>query len=105
MDPHAPNKLFVTKYSFLIPGDDAIFFLFISFSFGFLLFYVIINFYENYFIIIFFFIKIISIFSCSGFYRRPLGTRETDPFILFSAKTRIYINKTHIHKVKLKTLY
>ena len=52
MDPHSPNKLFATKYCFLIPGDDTSFFFFISFSFGFLLFYVIINFYKNYFIII-----------------------------------------------------
>ena len=35
-----------------IPGDDTSFFFFISLSFGFLLFYVIINFYKNCFIII-----------------------------------------------------
>ena len=50
------HKLFATKYCFLIPGDDTSFFFFISFSFGFLLFYVIINFYKNYFIIIILFI-------------------------------------------------
>ena len=72
MDPHSPNKLFATKYCFLKPGDDTSFFFFISFSFGFLLFYVIINFYKNYFIIIILFIifmTIIFIFSCLGMFR------------------------------------
>ena len=91
MDPHSPNKLFATKYCFLILRDDtSFFFLIISVFFVFLLFYailsyfVIVNFYKNYFIIIlfnyFFFLKIIFVFSCSGmfrnvpcsgFYRRP----------------------------------
>ena len=78
MDPHSPNKLFATKYCFLILGDDTSFFFFISFSFGFLLFYVIINFYKNYFIIII----ILSIYfhenffffhvpGCSGMFHVP----------------------------------
>ena len=95
MDPRSPNKLFATKYSFLILVDDTSFFLFISLflSFFFLvLFYVIINFYKNNFIIIiffssqFFFIFLCSSgmflefpecsgmfrnVPCSGFYRRP----------------------------------
>ena len=33
MDPHTPNKLTVTKYCFLILGDDASFFFFLCFSF------------------------------------------------------------------------
>ena len=68
----SPHKLFAAKYCFLIPEDDTSFFFFISFSFGFLLFYVIINFYKNYFIIIiilFIFMKIVFIFSCSGMFR------------------------------------
>ena len=62
MDPHSPNKLFATKYCFLILGDDTNFyFLIISlvfrgffvFCFLFLLFYVILLlFYKNYSIII-----------------------------------------------------
>ena len=36
MDPHSPNKLFATKYCFLILGDDSsFFFLIIYFSFFF----------------------------------------------------------------------
>ena len=42
MDPHSPNKLFATKYCFLILGDDSsFFFLIISLFFVFLLFHVI----------------------------------------------------------------
>ena len=78
MDPHSPNKLFATKYCFLMRSCLEIirvsFSLFLYFSFLFLLFYVIINFYKNYFIIImllyiFFFMTIIFIFSCSGMFR------------------------------------
>ena len=72
MDPRSTNYLRQNMFSH-IPGDDTSFFFFISFSFsfGFLLFYVIISFYENYFFIIifFFFMKIILIFSCSGMFR------------------------------------
>ena len=46
------NNLFATKYCFLMPADDTSFSFFFSFSFRFLLFYVIINFYKNYFIVI-----------------------------------------------------
>ena len=79
MDPHSPNKLFATKYCFLILVDDASFFVFISFFFFFLffffllLFYVIINFYKNHFIIIiilfYFFMNFFFISSCSGMFR------------------------------------
>ena len=66
MDPRSPNKLFATKYSFLILVDDTSFFLFISLFlslFFLVLFYVIINFYKNNFIIIiFFFITIFFYF-------------------------------------------
>ena len=83
MDPHSPNKLFATKYCFLILGDDTSFFFFISLFFVFFffsLFYVIINFYKNHFIIIiiiillflFFLWKIFLFFlvpACSGIFR------------------------------------
>ena len=58
MDRHTPNKLFATKYCFLILGDDSsFFFLIISLFFVFfvvviLCHFVIINFYKNYVIII-----------------------------------------------------
>ena len=89
MDPYSPNKLIVKKYCFLIlleeqipvsfSWSDFLIFLFSVISY----YFVIINFYQNYVIIIlfnFFFMKIIFIFSCSGmlrvpgFYRRPLST-------------------------------
>ena len=96
MDPRWPNKLFATKYCFLILVDDMSFFIFLSFFFFFLfflLFYVIIDFYKNHLIINFFSCKFFYIFLCSGmfrdfpecsgmfrnvpcswFYRRPKGT-------------------------------
>ena len=90
MDPHSPNKLFATKYCFLILGDDSSFFflyhfLFFVFFFVILCYFVIINFYKNYIIIIilfnqfFFFWKLLFFFmfrdvpECSLFYRRSLG--------------------------------
>ena len=82
MGPHSPNKLFATKYCFLILGDDSSFFflitsLFFAFFFVILCYFVIINFYKNYVIIIilfnsFFFLKITFIFSCSGMFRDVL---------------------------------
>ena len=69
-DPHSPNKLFATKYGFLILVDETIlhdtsFFFFISFFF----FFVIINFYKNHFIIIiiFFFFHEKFFFHVPGF--------------------------------------
>ena len=66
-DPHSPNKLFATKYCFLILEDDISFFFIIPLFFVyFLLFYVIlcyfviINFYKNYVIIIILFIYFFS---------------------------------------------
>ena len=38
MDPHSPNKLFATKYCFLVLGDDTSFFFFLSLFFGFFFF-------------------------------------------------------------------
>ena len=35
MDPHSPNKLFATKYCFLVLGDDTSFFFFLSLFFVF----------------------------------------------------------------------
>ena len=78
MDPHSPNKLFATKYCFLILGDEFLFlnhFFIFRFFLVILCYFVIINFYKNYVIIIifflinFFFMKIIFIFSCSGMFR------------------------------------
>ena len=90
MDPHAPNKLFATKYCFLILGDEFLFlnrfFTFRFFFVFFLLFYVILLLFiftkttSLLSLINFFFMKITFIFSrsgmfrnvpCSGFYRRP----------------------------------
>ena len=89
MDSHSPNKLFATKYCFLILGDE---FLFLNhfFIFHFLwLFFVILLlliFTKTMLLLLFilfnfFFMKITFIFSCSGmfrnvpcswFYRRPM---------------------------------
>ena len=76
MDPHSPNKLFVTKYCFLIRVSFSISFFSFFFSFlflFFLLFYVVINFYKNHFIIVIiiflFFHENFFIFSCSGMFR------------------------------------
>ena len=66
MNPHSPNKLIATEYCFLILGGDYQLLFFISFVI--LCYFVIINFYKNYFIIIFF-MKIIFISSCSGMFR------------------------------------
>ena len=57
MDPHSPNKLFATKYCFLMLGDNTSFFFFISLFF--VSFFVILRFlqklfYYHYIIIIFF---------------------------------------------------
>ena len=66
MDPHSPNKLFATKYSFLILVDDTSFFFFISFIY-FFFFFVIINFYKNHFIIVFFMFRDFP--ECSSLFR------------------------------------
>ena len=93
MEPRSHNKLFATKYCFLILGDDSsFFFLIISLFFVFfvvvvvviLFYFVIINFYKNYVIIIilfnhnFFFHENYSYFfmfrdvpACSGMFRVP----------------------------------
>ena len=55
MDPHSPNKLFATKYCFLILGDEFLFlnhFFIFRFFFVILCYFVIINFYKNYVLII-----------------------------------------------------
>ena len=79
MDPQSPNKLIVTKYCFLILGDDTSFFLFLLLL---LLFYVIINLkiYIFYFFIFFlyFFYEFFFYFfmfrdvpACSGMFHVP----------------------------------
>ena len=100
MDPHSPNKLFATKYCFLILGDEFLFrnhfFIFRFFVVVILCFSVIINFYKNYVIIIilfnwfffhenyFYFFMFRDVPLCSGmfrnvpccwFYRRPFSSR------------------------------
>ena len=98
MDPHSPNKLFATKYCFLMLGDDTSFFFFI-FLFFFCYFKLLLLiflkiFYYYYFIqLILFSWKLFLFFHvpgcfgmfrnvptcsgkfrnvpCSGFYRRP----------------------------------
>ena len=75
MDRHAPNKLFATKYCFLILGDDSsFFFLIISLFFVFFVILLLLIFTKtmlllSFYFINFFFIKIIFIFSCSGMFR------------------------------------
>ena len=76
MDPHSPNKLFATKYCFLILGDEFLFlnhFFIFRFFLVILCYFVIINFYKNYVIIIiflinFFFHENYFYFSCSGMF-------------------------------------
>ena len=84
MDPHSPNKLFATKYCFLILGDDTSFyFLIISLVFRlfffFLLFFVILlllfftktMLFLSFYLINFVFMKLTFIFSCFGMFRVP----------------------------------
>ena len=62
MDPHSPNKLFVTKYCFLIRFSfSTSFFPFSSLFFSFFFFFC-------YFTLLLIFTKIIIIFSCSGIF-------------------------------------
>ena len=80
MDPHSPNKLFATKYCFLILGDEFLFlnhfFIFVFFVVVILCYFVTINFYKNYVfinILLFFFSwKLLLFFhvpGCSGLFR------------------------------------
>ena len=78
MDPHSPNKLFATKYCFLILGDEFLFlnhfFIFRFFFFVILRYFVISNFTKTMLLLSFYFInffsmKIAFIFSCSGMFR------------------------------------
>ena len=82
MDPHSPNKLFATKYCFLILGDDTSFFFFISlffvFFFTLLLIFTKIIFYYYYFIIVILFhenylhfFMLRDVPACSGMLRVP----------------------------------
>ena len=95
MDPHSPNKLFATKYCFLILRDDTSFFFFLSLFFVFffcyftlsltfkkilllllwlllwlLLLWLLLLFHENYF---YFFP------GCSGIFRNVLACSEMFP--------------------------
>ena len=82
MDPHSPNKLFVTKYCFLILGDDTSFFFLYFFTFRFfftllLIFTKIIYYYYYYIIVILFhenylyFFMLRDVPACSGMLRVP----------------------------------
>ena len=102
MDRHSPNKLFATKYCFIILGNDSSFFsLIISLFFVFfLLFYVILLlliFTKTLLLLslyLIFFHEITFIFSCSGMFRhvpecsvfRVLSTPHSS-FNLFNLKT------------------
>ena len=75
LDPHSPNKLFATRYCFLMLGDNTSFFFFI-----FSIFFVILRYklfsqklLYYYYIIFIFFMKIIFIFSFSGIFRDVPG--------------------------------
>ena len=87
MDPHSPNKLFATKYCFLILVDDTSFFFFISlFLFFWCYFTLLLIFTKIILLLLLFFFswKLFLFFHvpgysgmfrdvpCSGFYRRPL---------------------------------
>ena len=75
MDPHSPKKLFATKYWFLILWDDTSFFFFISrfflfvFVFVFLCYFTLLLMFIKIILLTFFFMKIISIVSCSVMFR------------------------------------
>ena len=70
MDPHSPNKLFATKYCFLVLGDDTSFFFFISLFFVFFIFYfsLLLIFTKNHFIIIIIIILFYLFFHEKYFY-------------------------------------
>ena len=91
MDPHSPNKLFPTKYCFLILGDE---FLFLNHFFICRFFVVVVVFFVILllliftktmlllsFNLIFFFMKITFIFSCSGMFR---NVPECSMFLVLS---------------------
>ena len=81
MDPHSPNKLFATKYCFLILGDEFLFlnhFFILRFFFVLLCYFVIINFTKTMLLLSFFFNyyffswKLLLFFhipGCSGMFR------------------------------------
>ena len=77
MDPHSPNKLFATKYCFLILLNDTSFFVFIYFFF-FLLFALLLIFTKIILLLLlFFFLKFFFLFfhvpGCSGIFRNVLA--------------------------------
>ena len=75
MDPHVPNKLFATKYCFLILEDEFLFlnrffiFRFFCLLFSVILLLLIFTKTMSLLSLIFFFMKITFIFSCSGMFR------------------------------------
>ena len=102
MDPHSPNKLFATKYCFLVLGDDTSFFFFLSLFFVFfscyftlllnfkkilllLLLLLLLLFHENYF-----FSGMFRDFpECSGIFRNvPRSGVLSTPDILGWARVR-----------------
>ena len=98
MDPHSPNKLFATKYCFLVLGDDTSFFFFLSLFFFFffcyftlsltfkkilllLLLLLLLLFHENFFFpgcsgIFRNVLAYSGMFPVQGFYRRPTSSVE-----------------------------
>ena len=80
IDPHSPNKLFPTKYCFLILGDEFLFlnhFFIFRLFFFFSLFYVILLLLYCFYFFVFRNVPEWSMFRnvpCSWFYRRPERT-------------------------------
>ena len=117
MDPHSPNKLFATKYCFLILGDDTSFFFFISLFFVFLfwLFHFVINFYKNYFIIIilffhenYFYFFLFRNVPCSGNIDAHCKLHLFMSYLLKPNFDLMYCNRrglTEISKIQLVVYY
>ena len=69
MDPHSPNKLFATKYCFLILVDDTSFFFFISLFLFFLVYFTLSLIFTKIILLFFFFSRqFFFIFLCSGMF-------------------------------------
>ena len=78
LDPHSPNKLFATRYCFLMLGDNTSFFFFIFFFRFFFCYFTLLIIFTKIIILLvyyhyFFFMKIIFIFSFSGIFRDVPG--------------------------------
>ena len=100
MDPHLPNKLFATKYCFLILGDEFLFlnhFFIFRFFFFFFCYFMLFCYYQflqklcyyyHFFLINFFFMKIILFFHVFGMFR---DVPECSMFLLLSTPGKRYL--------------